>query len=379
MLYYNPDEYLDLKKSDFELVSLDKEIVDTKFKTKPISFFGDVLIRFCKNKASVVAFIFICIILVFSAFGPSMNDYNFDEQNLDMVDFPPKVQFLSKFGILDGSRVIENRREDLLSDPEYYPEGSILKVFNEREINGVKIVDVKVDYYKYSKSEEHTFWLGSDYLGRDLWTRLWRGSRVSLIIALVSVTTNVFVGIIYGSIAGYYGGKVDMVMMRIAEIIKAFPRIVIVTMFIMIFGTGLFSIIMALVVKGWVNTAIMVRSQFYRFKGREYVLAARTLGIKDKSLIFRHILPNAIGPVITYAMIAIPSAIFAESFLAFIGLGLQAPEPSIGVLLSEGQKVLLHYPEQVLYPGLLISVLMISFNMFANGLRDAFDPTQRGA
>ena len=197
-------------------------------------------------------------------------------------------------------------------------------------------------------------------------------------IALLSVTTNIIIGVIYGAVAGYYGGKVDMVLMRFAEIIDAFPQIVIITLFIMYFGTGLFSIIMALVIKGWVPTARMIRSQFLRFKNREYVLAARTLGVPDMSLIFRHILPNSIGPIITRAMIAIPGAIFSESFLAFIGLGLQAPEPSIGVLLSEGQKNLLHFPYQVFFPAILISVLMISFNLFSNGLRDAFDPTMRG-
>ena len=123
----------------------------------------------------------------------------------------------------------------------------------------------------------------------------------------------------------------------------------------------------------------MVRAQFYRFKGREYVLAARTLGVPDMLLIFRHILPNSIGPIITSSMIAIPSAIFSESFLAYIGLGLQAPEPSLGVMLSRGQKVLLYFPSQLVFPAIVISLLMISFNLFGNGLRDAFDPTLRGA
>ena len=239
------------------------------------------------------------------------------------------------------------------------------------------MVDVKVDYYLYTGCEE-TFWFGTDYLGRDLWTRLWRGTRISLFIAIISVLTNVVIGVVYGSVAGYYGGKVDMVMMRICEIIQSFPRVVIATLFIMVFGTGLFSIIMSLLISGWISTARMIRSQFYRFKDREYVLAARTMGISDRSIIFRYILPNSLGPIITSTMIAVPSAIFTESFLAYIGLGLQAPEPSIGVLLSEGQKVLLNYPFQSLFPGIVISVLMICFNLFGNGLRDAMDPTLRG-
>ena len=132
---------------------------------------------------------------------------------------------------------------------------------------------------------------------------------------MVSVCCNVFIGVVYGSISGYYGGKVDMVMMRITEIINAFPRIVVVTLFIMMFGTGMFSIIMSLVIKDWVSTARTAVSEFYRFKGREYVLAARTLGVKDMALIFRHILPNSIGPIITSSMIAIPTAIFFRVLL----------------------------------------------------------------
>jgi len=146
----------------------------------------------------------------------------------------------------------------------------------------------------------------------------------------------------------------------------------------MAFGTGITSIVLALLIRGWVPVARLVRAQFLRFKDREYVLAARTLGVKDSALIFKHILPNSMGPIITRMMIAVPAAIFAESFLAYIGLGLKAPEPSIGILLSNGQKVLLQYPYQTLFPAILISVLMICFNLFSNGLRDALNPTMRG-
>ena len=141
----------------------------------------------------------------------------------------------------------------------------------------------------------------------------------------------------------------------------------------------MFSIVMSLVISGWIGTARLIRAQLYIFKSRENVLAARTMGVSDMTIIFRHILPNSLGTIITSTMIAVPSAIFTESFLAYIGLGLQAPEPTIGLLLSERQKLLLNYPFQSLFPGLVISALMISFNMFANGLRDALDPTLRGA
>ena len=362
---------------DFELLQLDRELKDARFETQPIGFFKDAAIRLCHNGAALAALVLILIVIFMAAFGPGMNKYGYNDQYIDYVNMPPKIPFLAQFGMADGSRVLQNRRLDNVNDPEKMPQEAILEIFNEREVRGVTMVDVKVDYYLYTGCGE-TFWFGTDYLGRDLWTRLWRGTRISLFIAIISVLTNVVIGVVYGSTAGYYGGKVDMVMMRICEIIQSFPRVVIATLFIMVFGTGLFSIIMSLLISGWISTARMIRSQFYRFKDREYVLAARTMGISDRSIIFRYILPNSLGPIITSTMIAVPSAIFTESFLAYLGLGLQAPEPSIGVLLSEGQKVLLNYPFQSLFPGIVISVLMICFNLFGNGLRDAMDPTLRG-
>ena len=362
---------------DFELLQLDRELKDARFETQPIGFFKDAAIRLCHNGAALAALVLILVVIFMAAFGPGMNKYGYNDQYIDYVNMPPKIPFLAHFGMADGSRVLQNRRLDNVNDPEKMPQDAILEIFNEREVRGVTMVDVKVDYYLYTGCEE-TFWFGTDYLGRDLWTRLWRGTRISLFIAIISVLTNVVIGVVYGSVAGYYGGKVDMVMMRICEIIQSFPRVVIATLFIMVFGTGLFSIIMSLLISGWISTARMIRAQFYRFKDREYVLAARTMGISNRSIIFRYILPNSLGPIITSTMIAVPSAIFTESFLAYIGLGLQAPEPSIGVLLSEGQKVLLNYPFQSLFPGIVISVLMICFNLFGNGLRDAMDPTLRG-
>ena len=381
MKIYNKEEYAGIDTSKLRLIQMDESLHDQKFETKPIGFFKDAMLRFKKNKTSVVAFAMICIIAFFAIFGPMMNDYGFNDQDLNRINMPPKIPSIAKLnlGIFDGGRVLTNRRVVNLSDTSQYPEGCILAVENRHFVNNIEMCDVTVDYYRYSGiSDEDCFWFGTDYLGRDLWTRLWRGARVSLLIALVSVTVNVVIGVTYGSVAGYYGGRLDLIMMRITEIINAFPNIVVMTIFILIFGTGIFSIILALVVRDWIGTARLIRGQFYRFKNDEYVLAAKTLGVPDRTLIFRHILPNSIGPIITRTALAVPAAIFSESFLAYIGLGLKPPEPSIGILLSDGQKVLLYFPTQVLFPAILISVLCISFNMFGNGLRDAFDPTQRG-
>lgn len=373
-----PEEILNLPDSMFEVVQVD-EIKDEKFKTKPIGFYRDVVLRLGKSKISVFSFWCILIVILLALIVPNITGYTYTEQSVGQKNLPPKIPYLEDIGIADGSRLLTNRKKSSLEDTSRFPEGSIIEIVREYEAKGVAVVDVRVDYYVYAGVEEGVYhWFGTDYLGRDLCTRLFWGARISLAIAFLAVITNVIIGVIYGSIAGYYGGKVDMILTHFAEVLDGLPYIVVTILFMILLGSGMLSIILALTVTGWIGTARLIRAQFYRFKGREYVLAARTLGVPDVKLIFRHILPNTIGPLITRAMIAIPGAIFSESFLAYIGLGIKPPNPSIGVLLSDGQSVLLQYPYQTLFPAILISVLMIAFNLFSNGLRDALDPTRRG-
>lgn len=373
-----PEELKSIPVSEFAFSNTGEKIMDEKFETVSRGFFQDAMLRLKKNKAAVAAFWVICLLTFMAIFGPNMNEHTFSQQYTDFTNMPPRIPVVENLGIFNGSTVLSNRRLDSLNDPEKFPEGSVLGYSNAHDVRGVTLVDVEVNYYKYVGADDYYFWFGTDDLGRDMWTRLWRGTRVSLIIALVAVLADVIIGVVYGAIAGYYGGKLDFYMMRVCEVLNAFPRVVICTLFVMLFGSGMGSMILALMVRGWVTTARLVRSQFLRFRNREYVMAAQTMGVPDRVLIFRHILPNSIGPVITRTMIAIPNAIFTESFLAFIGLGLAPPEPSIGTLLSAGQKVLLQHPHLALFPALAISVLMIAFNLFGNGLRDALDPTQRG-
>ena len=373
-----PEEILNIPDSEFETVGAE-DIKDEAFKTKPIGFFKDAMIRLAHNKPSIISFWMIVAIILMAIIFPEISGYSFKEQNPDWRDLPPKIPILEKIGITDGSRVLIRKQKASLDNPDSFPEGCVLEIVKEYEIRGVPVVDVKVDYYKYKKVPEGDYHLfGTDYLGRDLFTRLFRGTRISLIIAFCAVTTNVIIGVIYGAASGYYGGTVDMLLMHFAEVLDGLPYVVVTILFMLLFGSGIFSIILALCITGWIGTSRLIRAQFYRFKGREYVLAARTLGVPDRKLIFRHILPNCVGPLITRAMIAVPSAIFSESFLAYIGLGIKPPEPSIGVLLSKGQDVLLNYPYQTVFPAILISVLMVAFNLFSNGLRDALDPTKRG-
>lgn len=356
-----------------------REIKDEVPITEPVGYYKDALNRLRKNKVSVVSFWIIVLIILLAIVVPEVTGYSYTQQNVDGKDLPPRIPVLEDIGIADGTRILTNKKKSSIEDPKRFPEGSVLEIVNEYQVRGQPVVDVKVDYYRYCGLEENEYhWFGTDYVGRDILTRLFQGARISLLIAFISVITNLVIGVIYGSVAGYYGGKVDMFMTHFAEVLDGLPYIVVTILFMLLFGAGMFSIILALTVTGWIGTARLTRAQFYRYKGREYVLAARTMGIPDRRLIFRHVLPNTIGPLITRAMIAIPGAIFSESFLAYIGLGIAPPEPSIGILLSAGQDVLLQYGYQTLFPAVLISLLMIAFNLFSNGLRDAMDPTRRG-
>ena len=373
-----PEEICDLPQSEFEFVN-GGEIKDEVFQTKPIGYFRDALQRLRKSKVSVLSFWIILIIVLMAVIFPEVSGYSFEAQNVDKRDLPPKIPYLEDLGIADGYRLLTNRKKSNVEDTSRFPEGCVIEISNERTERGVVVVDVLVDYYAYCgvpDVEYHLF--GTDHLGRDLFTRLFRGARISLLIAFFAMVTNTIIGVIYGAASGYYGGKVDFFLIHFAELLDGLPYVVVTILFMLLFGSGMFSIILALTMTGWIGTARLIRAQFYRFKGREYVLAARTLGVSDRKLIFRHILPNSVGPLITLAMISIPGAIFSEAFLAYIGLGIKPPEPSIGVLLANGQEVLLQYPYQTFYPALLISILMIAFNLFANGLRDALDPTRRG-
>ena len=374
-----PQELRDIPQEQFEQVQLGEELRDEAPKTKSVGFYRDALIRLRESRVSVISFWIILIIILLALIVPEVTGYSYTQQNVKAKNLPPRIPVLEQWGICDGTRTLTNIKKSSLDDPKRFPEGSVIEIVREYEYKKTPVVDVKVDYYAYCKVDEGEYhWFGTDYLGRDIMTRLFRGTRISLLIAFISVITNVVIGVIYGAVSGYYGGKVDMILTHLAEVLDGLPYIVVTILFMLLFGSGMFSIILALTVTGWIGTSRLVRAQFYRFKGREYVMAARTLGVTDFKLIFRHILPNTVGPLITRAMIAIPGAIFSESFLAYIGLGIKAPETSIGILLSEGQDVLLQYPYQTLFPAVLISVLMVAFNLFSNGLRDAMDPTRRG-
>ncbi len=289
--------------------------------------------------------------------------------------------------------------------PVYDENGEIVDIYR-RDADGNLVYGtyatgrytLRVDYFDYSTYDlgfEPYMLFGANSEGRDIFLRLAEGTRFSLILGVCISFINFIIGLIWGAISGYYGGTTDLVMERITDIIGNVPSIVVLTICSVAFtsngavlgslgaaGVLIVSILLSFVYSGWIGTASTTRMQFYRYKGQEYVLASRTLGAKDRRLIFRHILPNAAGTLVTSSVLMVPGVIFSETSLSYLGLinfttsGLC----SIGSLLNEGQKAGLNLqPHMLLFPCIVISLLMICFNLFGNGLRDAFNTTLKGA
>ncbi len=239
----------------------------------------------------------------------------------------------------------------------------------------------------YSYSEIHLelknsppsalYWFGSDELGRDLFTRIWWGARISLLIGISAATIDVAFGVLWGSISAYAGGKVDEVMMRICDILHSIPYILFVLLLTVIRGSGILTILIAMTLTGWISMARIIRGQIMQLKQNEYIAAAKVLGASPARIIFRHLLPNLIGPAIAMLTLTIPTAIFTEAFLSFLGLGIQAPAASWGVMVSDGISAMRYYPWRLFFPAFMITLTMLCFNLLGNGLRDAFDPRLR--
>lgn len=250
-------------------------------------------------------------------------------------------------------------------------------------------------YENRTPSFEHPF--GTDTLGRDLLVRCMMGARISLLIGIISASIVVFIGIVYGAISGYFGGIVDIIMMRIVEIINAVPTLLIVVLLsvvlkapldklflqnenlrsIGLLGPGLFSIFLVIGLLYWTSMARMTRGQILSLKSQEYVTAARALGTSHTRIIFKHLVPNAMGSIIVSAMVQIPNAIFTEAFLSFLGLGVSAPTVSLGSLTSNAVTGVYSYAYQLIFPAILISFIILCFNLVGDGLRDALDPRMK--
>jgi oligopeptide transport system permease protein len=284
---------------------------------RPTTYWNDAIRRLRRNKLAVVGFWIIIALFVIAIFGPMLSPYTYAQQDLTNTYQSPTLR--------------------------------------------------------------HPF--GTDQLGRDQMTRVLYGSRISLAVGVVCAALNFLIGVTYGGIAAYFGGRIDDIMMRIVDILYGIPTLIIVILLTVLFKdkgiNPLVNVFIAIGLTYWLPMARIVRGEILSLKEREFALAAKTIGAPNNRILFKHLIPNAMGPIIVTVTLEVPSAIFTEAFLSYIGLGVSAPVASWGVLASDGTEAMRSYPYLVLFPALAISLTMFAFNFLGDGLRDALDPRLR--
>lgn len=280
---------------------------------RSFSFWQDVWRRFCLNKVALLGFLTLGCLILFATIGPMISSHPYYETNLSLKNQSPSKQF----------------------------------------------------------------WFGSDDLGRDVFTRTACGARISLFVGISAALIDLVIGVLWGGIAALAGGKTDTALMRIADILYAIPYLLIVIMLMVVMSSGLIPILIALTITGWIGMARIVRGQLLQLKEQEYILAATSMGASRPRILLKHLIPNAMGPILVTVTLTIPMAIFAEAFLSFLGLGIQAPMASWGTMANDGLPAMRFYPWRLFFPAFFISITMLAFNLVGDGLRDALDPKLR--
>ena len=362
---------------------------------KTRSFAGDVWSRFRKKPTAIAGFLIIVLLVLFSVLGPFFTGKSYSEQDLNAANIAPRIKVFEtpdrngwlyitqsmkllrvsaegEFGEQLNKLREDSERQMLIFDYE----GSELGLYYGKK----PYLVVNPDTLVIAKSRiirNRDYLLGTDSLGRDILTRLMYGSRVSLVVAFVAVIVNLLIGILSGGVSGYLGGNVDEFMMRIVDIISTIPLTLYVILIMVLLGSGLGSIIVALGSVYWVGMARVVRGQVLSLKQQEFVLAARTIGSSTSTILFRHLIPNAMGAILVTATMLIPSAIFMEAFLGFLGIGLKPPLASLGTMCNDATENLRSCPYQLFIPAFVIVLIMFAFNFVGDGLRDALDPKLR--
>jgi len=284
--------------------------MNSKNSLKGASLWQDGLRRFVKNKIALGGCIFLLLLAIVSAFAPLIVPYSFEAQDLALGAAPPTLRHL----------------------------------------------------------------LGTDILGRDLFTRILFGGRVSLMVGLCATAVSAMIGVTYGAIAGYKGGTLDSVMMRLVDVAYAFPFTIFVIILMVFFDRSLILLFVAIGAVEWLTMARIVRGQVRAIAKQEFVEAAVILGFSRRRILFKHIVPNVLGPVIVYTTLTIPGVMLLEAFLSFLGLGVQPPASSWGILIREGAETMEDFPWLLIFPGLILSLTLFSLNFIGDGLRDALDP-----
>lgn len=302
-----------IAKEKFRIIGTEDDAADLLARP-PINFWKDAWRRFKMNKVAVVALIVLAVLVVMCIFAPILSPWEYEEMDSTARNLGPSMQH----------------------------------------------------------------WFGTDKLGRDMWTRVWIGGRVSIAIGLVGALISMGIGCIYGGIAAYFGGMVDTIMMRIVEILIAVPYLIIVILMSVVLGeANLGTLLLAMCITGWCGTARFVRSEMLRIKSEEFTLAAQLLGVSPWKIVTRHFIPNTMSIIIVNVTFSIPSYIFSEAFLSYLGLGMQPPQTSWGALASAAQSQFTFYPYLLIFPVLMIALTMLCFTLIGEGLRDALDPKAR--
>lgn len=302
-----------ISKEKFKKIDFDSS--DKEIIARPkMTYWQDAWRRLKTNKVAILAVIILAIIMIMTIIGPHINGYNYQEMDSSKINMKP--------------------------------------------------------------NSEH--WFGTDELGRDIFSRVWQAGRVSIIIGIFGAVISTVLGSIYGAIAAYFGGRVDTIMMRIVEILISIPYLIVVILIsIVTEERNLGTLLISLTLTGWCGMARLVRGQMLQIKQQEYIMAAEALGVRPWKIITKHLIPNSLGVVIVAITFDIPGYIFAETFLSYIGLGIQPPETSWGALASAAQQNFIFYPHQLFFPSLMIALTMLSFTLLGDGLRDALDPKLR--
>lgn len=359
------------------------------------SFAGDVWFRFHRKPTAIAGFVIIMLLMLFAFLGPLFTGRSYSEQNLGLVNVSPMMRVFETPDQSGYLYITQNLK--LLSVNKDGSLGEQLGKLREDSARQMSIYDcggAEIALY-YGKTpylvidpdtlviaKARTLWnrsylFGTDALGRDILTRLMYGTRVSLLVAFVAAGVNLILGIVYGGISGYFGGRVDMAMMRVVDIISTIPLTLYVILIMVLMGAGLQSIMVALGTTYWVDMARVVRGQVLSLKQQEFVLAAKTIGSSAKTVLLAHLIPNAMGSILVTVTMLIPSAIFMEAFLGFLGIGLQPPLASLGTMCNDATENLRTCPYQLFIPALVIVLIMFAFNFVGDGLRDALDPKLR--
>ena len=388
-------------------VAVDKSKLDAAEPFRPsLTYWQDAWRRLKKHKPAMVGLVGVIFILLFAVVGPLLSSKSYSDQVVDFSNLPPRMSiyeiaddyyvFLTK----DYKLLRVSRRGEIRSRLPRVEQDNVRKLYTYADDEVEVVLDFGYNVlpdrmgspFDFSltpvggteiteparKVFNRTFPFGSDIVGRSILVRVMYGARISLTVAFVASLVNLLVGVAYGSLAAYEGGRADIVMMRIVDILNSIPLVLYVILIMVLVGNrGLWTMVIALGSVYWVVMARLVRGQVLSLKEQEFILAARALGVSRRNIISRHLVPNAIGPIIVAMTMMIPSAVFTESFISFIGLGVSAPMASWGTLANDALSGLLSYPYQLFFPAAAIAVTMLAFNMLGDGLRDALDPRLR--